>query len=111
LYTNFGRSGRSAFRHGYSLLGFISYERGALADTVRHLTKALELDGSDADAMFFRGIALEAAGQGEAAIAAGRRFVDVDPLAPMAGVLLNSAQWFVGQRLLGLCSIPSPFDR
>jgi serine/threonine-protein kinase len=88
--------------YGYSLLGFISYERGALADTVRHLTKALELDGSDADAMFFRGIALEAAGQGEAAIAAGRRFLDVDPLAPMAGVLLNSAQWFVGQPQEGL---------
>ena len=88
--------------YGYSLLGFISYERGALADTVRYLTKALELDGSDADAMFFRGIALEAAGQGEAAIAAGRRFLDVDPLAPMAGVLLNSAQWFVGRPQEGL---------
>ena len=75
--------------YGYSLLGFISYERGALADTVRYLTKALELDGSDADALFFRGIALEAAGQGEAAIAAGRRFLEVDPLSPMAGVLLE----------------------
>jgi serine/threonine protein kinase/tetratricopeptide (TPR) repeat protein len=88
--------------YGYSLLGIISYERGALADTVRYLTKALELDGSDADALFFRGIALEAAGQGEAAIAAGRRFLDVDPLAPMAGALLNSAHWFVGRPQEGL---------
>jgi serine/threonine protein kinase/tetratricopeptide (TPR) repeat protein len=88
--------------YGYSLLGFISYERGALADTVRYLTKALELDGSDADAMFFRGIALEAAGQGEAAIAAGRRFLELDPLSPMAGALLNSAHWFVGRPHEGL---------
>src|SRR4029453_7082704 len=88
--------------YGYSLLGFISYERGALADTVRYLTRALELDGSDADALFFRGIALEAAGQGEAAIAAGPRFLDVDPLSPMAGVLLNSAHWFVGRPHEGL---------
>ena len=88
--------------YGYSLLGFISYERGALADTVRYLTRALELDGSDADALFFRGIALEAAGQGQAAVAAGRRFLAVDPLSPMAGVLLNSAYWFVGQPLEGL---------
>jgi eukaryotic-like serine/threonine-protein kinase len=88
--------------YGYSLLGFISYERGALADTVRYLTKALELDGSDADALFFRGIALEAAGQGEAAIAAGRRFLEVDPLSPMAGALLNSAHWFVGRPHEGL---------
>ena len=88
--------------YGYSLLGFISYERGALADTVRYLTMALERDGSDADALFFLGIALEAAGQSEAAIAAGRRFLAVDPLAPMAGVLLNSAHWFVGRPAEGL---------
>ena len=88
--------------YGYSLLGFISYERGELSDTVRYLTKALERDGSDADALFFKGIALEAAGQGEAAIAAGRRFLEIDPLSPMAGVLLNSANWFVGRPSEGL---------
>ena len=69
---------------------------------MRYLTKALELDGSDVDALFFRGIALEAAGQGEAAIAAGRRFLELDPLSPMAGVLLNSAHWFVGRAHEGL---------
>ena len=88
--------------YGYSLLGFISYERGLLGDTVRYLTQALERDGSDADALFFLGIALEAAGQGRAAIAAGRRFLEMDPLAPMAGVLLNSAHWFVGRPEEGL---------
>jgi len=88
--------------YGYSLLGFISYERGELADTVRHLTKALEFDPSDADALFFRGIALEAAGQSDAAIEAGRRFLEVDPLAPLAGVLLNSVHWFVGRPEEGL---------
>ena len=88
--------------YGYSLLGFVSYERGELEDTVRYLTKALELDRSDADALFFRGIALEAAGQSEAAIAAGRRFLEADPLSPMAGSLLNSAHWFVGRPAEGL---------
>ena len=88
--------------YGYSLLGVISYERGQLADTVRYLTFALERDGSDADALFFRGIALEAAGQSEAAIAAGRHFLQVDPLSSMAGVLLNSAYWFVGRPKEGL---------
>jgi TolB-like protein/Flp pilus assembly protein TadD len=88
--------------YGYSLLGFISYERGLMAETVRYLGQALERDPSDADALFFRGIALEAAGQGEAAIAAGRRFLAADPLSPMAGVLLNSAHWFVGRPSEGL---------
>jgi len=88
--------------YGYSLLGFISYERGLLGETVRYLTMALERDGSDADALFFVGIALEAAGQGQAAIAAGRRFLEMDPLSPMAGVLINSAHWFVGRPAEGL---------
>jgi serine/threonine protein kinase/tetratricopeptide (TPR) repeat protein len=83
--------------YGYSLLGFISYERGALADTERFLKKALERDGTDADAWFFRGIALEAAGQTEAAIAVGRSFMKADPLSPMAGTFLNSVHWFVGR--------------
>ena len=69
---------------------------------MRYLTRALELDGSDADALFFLGIALTAAGQGEAGIAAGRRFLEVDPLSPLAGVLLNSAHWFVGRPHEGL---------
>ena len=88
--------------YGYSLLGFISYERGELGATVRYLTRALDLDPSDADALFFRGIALEAAGQNDAAIAAGRRFLEADPLSPVAGSLLNSAHWFVGRPAEGL---------
>jgi TolB-like protein/Flp pilus assembly protein TadD len=88
--------------YGYSLLGFISYERGLMADTVRYLGQALEHDPSDADALFFRGIALTAAGQGEAAIAAGRSFLAADPLSPMAGVLHSSTHWFVGRPSEGL---------
>ena len=88
--------------YGYSLLGFISYERGQLADTVRYLTQALERDRTDADAWFFQGIALEAAGQGDAAIAIARQFLEADPLSPMAGVVLNSAHWFVGRPHEGL---------
>jgi TolB-like protein/tetratricopeptide (TPR) repeat protein len=88
--------------YGYSLLGFISYERGEMGDTVRYLTKAIERDRTDADAWFFRGIALEAAGQGDASIAVARQFLEVDPLSPMAGVLLNSAYWFVGRPSEGL---------
>jgi serine/threonine protein kinase/tetratricopeptide (TPR) repeat protein len=88
--------------YGYSLLGFISYERGALAETVRYLTQALERDRTDADAWFFRGIALQGAGQSEAAVAVARQFLEVDPLSPMAGVLLNSVHWFVGRPGEGL---------
>jgi len=88
--------------YGYSLLGFISYERGELADTVRYLTQALERDASDADAWFFKGIALEAGGQGPAAIAVARQFIEKDPLSSMACALLGSSYWFTGQAADGL---------
>ncbi len=88
--------------YGYSLLGFVSYERGRMAETVRYLGQALERDPSDADALFFLGIALTAAGQIEAGLAAGRRFLEIDPLSPMAGVLYNSSHWFAGRPAEGL---------
>lgn len=88
--------------YGYALLGFVSYERGRMAETVRYLGQALERDPSDADALFFQGIALTAAGQIEEGLAAGRRFLAIDPLSPMAGVLFNSAHWFAGRPAEGL---------
>jgi serine/threonine protein kinase/tetratricopeptide (TPR) repeat protein len=88
--------------YGYSLLGFISYERGQLAETERYLRMALERDRTDADAWFFRGIALTAAGQGDASLVVARQFIEADPLAPMAGILLNSAHWFLGNPAEGL---------
>lgn len=88
--------------YGYALLGFVSYERGRMAETVRYMAQSLERDPSDADALFFLGIALTAAGQVEAGLAAGRRFLEIDPLSPMAGVLFNSSHWFAGRPAEGL---------
>ncbi|MFN2315815.1 MAG: protein kinase [Gemmatimonadales bacterium] len=88
--------------YGFSLLGFVSYERGLMPETVRYLSQALERDPSDADALFFLGIALTAAGQIEAGLAAGRRFLEIDPLSSMAGVLFNSSHWFAGRPAEGL---------
>ena len=88
--------------YGYSLQGFVSYERGELPETVRYLSKALERDASDADAWFFKGIALEAAGQGPAAIDFARQCLERDPLSPMACALLGSAYWFTGHAAEGL---------
>jgi serine/threonine protein kinase len=83
--------------YGYALLGYIAYERGDLPTTVRQLSMALERDASDADAMFFLGIAVEAAGQADRAVAVAHRFIEADPLSPMAGLLLGSTYWFIGR--------------
>lgn len=83
--------------YGHALLGFIAYERGDLPGAVHGLTGALERDASDTDSRFFLGISLQAAGQGEAAIATAVRFRELDPLSPLAGMLLGSVFWFVGR--------------
>jgi eukaryotic-like serine/threonine-protein kinase len=82
--------------YGHALLGFTGYERGELRDAARHLTKAMELDPTDADVLFFLCITLQAAGQIEPGRHLARRFHEVDPLSPFAGSMLAVSEWFAG---------------
>jgi serine/threonine protein kinase/tetratricopeptide (TPR) repeat protein len=81
---------------GHALLGFVNYERGLHPDAVRHLTRALELDPTDSDALFCLGISYQSAGQVQASIEVAARFLRSDPLSPFAWVLTGVAQWFGG---------------
>jgi len=81
---------------GHALLGFVAYERGHLPEAARHLTKAKELDPTDADVLFFLCITLQAAGQIEPARRLARQFHDVDPLSPFSGAMLCVGEWFSG---------------
>jgi serine/threonine protein kinase/tetratricopeptide (TPR) repeat protein len=83
--------------YGHSLLGFVGYERGRLPEAARHLTKALELDPTDADVLFMLCVTLQAAGQIEAAQRLSARFHEADPLSPFAGAMLCVAEWFSGR--------------
>jgi tetratricopeptide (TPR) repeat protein len=82
--------------YGHALLGFTGYERGDLREAARHLTKAIELDPTDADVLFFLCITLQAAGQVEPAQRLARRFHELDPLSPFAGSMLAVSEWFSG---------------
>jgi tetratricopeptide (TPR) repeat protein len=82
--------------YGHALLGFVSYERGLLPDAARHLTRALDIDPTDADALFMLCITLQAAGQIDAAQRLSNRLAEVDPLSPFAGTMLCVSQWFSG---------------
>jgi eukaryotic-like serine/threonine-protein kinase len=88
--------------YGHQVMGFVHYERGNLREGVRSLYAALERDPTDADAAFFLGISLSAAGQSEAAIRQSRRFTARDPLSPMAAMLAGAVTWFVGRPAEGL---------
>jgi eukaryotic-like serine/threonine-protein kinase len=82
--------------YGHALLGFVGYERGELPEAARHLTRAHELDPTDADAIFMLCITLQAAGQIEPAQRLAERFHEVDPLSPFSGAMLCVAEWFAG---------------
>jgi serine/threonine protein kinase/Flp pilus assembly protein TadD len=82
--------------YGHALLGFVSYEHGDLRQAARCLTKAMELDPTDADVLFILCITLQAAGQIEPARRLARRFHDVDPLSPFSGAMLCCSEWFSG---------------
>jgi serine/threonine protein kinase len=82
--------------YGDSLLGFVAYERGHLPEAARHLTRALEIEPTDADILFMLCITLQAAGQVEAARRLAARFQEADPLSPFAGAMLCVSEWFSG---------------
>jgi TolB-like protein len=82
--------------YGYALLGYVSYERGEHRDCVRYLTRALELDPTDADVAFCLVISYQAAGQRQPAVDTARRFLVADPLSPFAWVAVSASEWFVG---------------
>jgi serine/threonine protein kinase len=81
---------------GYALLGFVAYERGDLPSAARNLTKAMELDPSDADVMFFLCITLQGAGRIEPALRLAERFHEADPLSPFSGAMMACGEWFAG---------------
>jgi len=82
---------------GHALLGYIEYERGHLAQAVRHFETALEREPNDADALFYMGISYIAAGQTVRARATGERIVASDPLSSLSWMLSGATRWFIGR--------------
>jgi tetratricopeptide (TPR) repeat protein len=83
--------------YGNALLGYVEYERGHQPAAVRHFRAALEVEPNEPDALFYLGIALNAAGQNDEAFAVAETFLAIDPLAPLAHLLAGVHPWFVGR--------------
>jgi eukaryotic-like serine/threonine-protein kinase len=81
--------------YGHLLLGFLSHERGDQVTAVRSLRRAMALDPADADARFFHGIALQAAGHVDQRT--GLEWIGVDPLSPLANLLVAANTWHTGR--------------
>jgi eukaryotic-like serine/threonine-protein kinase len=81
--------------YGHLLLGFLGYERGDLVTAVRSLRRAMALDPADRDARFYHAIAWQSAGHPDPR--AGLEWIAVDPLSPLANILVASNTWHTGR--------------
>ena len=88
------------FAQGYALLGYLAYETGDQITAVRSLRRSLSLDPSDGDIRFFLGIAHQAGGRENARI--GQEWIALDPLSPLANILMAASSWFSGRLADGL---------
>ncbi len=90
--------------YGHAILGMIGYERGHLANAVRHFRAALDRAPNDADALLHLGVSYIGAGQNEAAEDVARRFMACDPLSALAWMLTAIPTWFTGHPADGVAS-------
>jgi Flp pilus assembly protein TadD len=96
--------------YGHAILGFIGYERGDLADAVRHLLAAVEREPNDADALFYLGISYVGAGQVDKIPGVADTLMKVDPLSQLAWMLTGIAPWWTGRVAEGLPSLVRAAD-
>ncbi len=88
------------FAQGYALLGYLAYESGDLITAVQSLRRAFALDPADADIRFFLGISLQAGGQADSRFSL--EWIALDPLSPLANILVGANSWFTGRFHEGL---------
>jgi len=86
--------------YGHALLGLLSYERGDHITAVRALRRALAIDPSDADVRFGLGVSLMAADRID--LRMGFEWVALDPLSPLANVLVAANAWCTPRPIDGL---------
>ena len=88
------------FAQGHALLGYLAYETGDPITAVQSLRRALALDPADGDIRFFLGIAHQAGGRENARMA--QEWIALDPLSPLANILVAANSWFSGRLAEGL---------
>jgi len=81
---------------GHGVLGYAAFERGEPVQAIIGFQEAINRDPTDTQSRFFQCVALTYTGMIDEGIAATRRMVAVDPLAPL-GLLMDSIkEWFIG---------------
>lgn len=81
---------------GYGVLGYAAFERGDLVQSIMAFQAAIARDPTDTQSRFFQAIALTQTGMVREAMAATRRLVAIDPLAPLTLLIDAIKDWFIG---------------
>jgi len=83
--------------YGYGLHGYISFERGNHAESVRYFRAALERDPNDTDSMFWMIVAYWNAGHADRVGPLVQRMMTVDPLGAPSWLAQGVTAWFTGR--------------
>jgi TolB-like protein len=81
---------------GYGVLGYAAFERGEPVQAITGFQQAINRDPTDTQSRFFQGVALTYTGLIDEGIAATRRMVAIDPLAPLSLLMDAIKEWFIG---------------
>ncbi len=81
---------------GYGVLGYAAFERGEQVQAITAFQEAIDRDSTDTQSRFFQAIALAYSGMIDESIAATRRLVAIDPLAPLTLLMDAIKTWFIG---------------
>lgn len=96
------RAHRVSIRHpelpqGPFLLGLIAFARGLLPEAARHLTRALDIDPSYADALLYQMLTYFYAGRVAEARSIVERLIAVDPLSGLSWLCAAAVEWGDGR--------------
>ena len=81
---------------GYGVLGYAAFERGEPVQAITGFQEAINRDPTDTQSRFFQAVALNYTGLIDEGIAATRRMMAIDPLAPLSLLMDAIKSWFIG---------------
>jgi serine/threonine protein kinase len=91
--------------YGHALNGYVAFELGKLADSVRHFRAALAREPNDPESLFWCTVCYWNAGHQEGAEVLAKRMLASDPLSALSWLAAGVTEWFAGRLPNGIAPL------